>query len=648
MNNNKLLIQWVKKIFIFLMLVFFVFRCITATLFIPPQYSIWQLLGSFLLGLVYDAKWAAIACLPIVLLGFIKMLHAYNNNIARWCWIVYITLVSFLYLFMYGADFGHFAYVGTRLNASALNFFEDPNEMIGMLFQTYPMLLILIALAIAMLCMGWLYNTWYKKVKKIHGNNNASINYIWVYVLLGFFVYGKPWYKPLQRNDAMKIFSNKFNAYLALNPMQNFFTSLSFRKPMRSVDGLEKHKAFIASYFGNTNNNTLERSEIATNKVDTPKNIVIVLCESLSMYKTSMSGNILNPTPYMDSLTKQSTFFNRCFTPHFGTARGLFALTTGIPDVQLSKFSSRNADVVNNKPCVLNAMSNTNKYYFLGGSASFNNFKGIVNNIDGIQIVERGAFKAPEVNTWGISDKQLFIAAHNTFAKSTKPFAAIIQTSQNHRPFTVSRDDAACTFNNYTKKQLQENGFTEQAEYNAMKLFDFSVQHFIALAKTAPYFKNTLFVFVGDHGIAGNATAMYPNAWTTEKLGEEHVPLLFYAPWLAPQVRNEVVSQIDVLPTALGICGQSFQNKTMGRDLLNANKKSNYAFIIYHDEGDYGIVTDSTYYIKSTDFAKEQIVSTINNTTINAGANKQHITQLGTIADSYLAIARWCLVNVKK
>jgi phosphoglycerol transferase MdoB-like AlkP superfamily enzyme len=649
-NKNILLMQWVKRIFIFLMVVFFIFRCITAILFIPPQFSLGQLLGSFLLGLVYDTKWIAIACLPILLLGYIKPFHAYHNNIARWWWIVYITLISFFYIFMFGGDFGHFAYVGTRLNASGLNFFEDPDEMVGMLFQTYPMPLIITALVIAILCMIWLYNKWYKKIiTKYSNHKNFPLRFGWMVLLMSFFVYGKPWYKPLQRSDAMKVFTNKFNAYLALNPMQNFFTTLSFRKPMKNVAGLDKHATFMASYFNKMPPyNNIERSEVYNPlKTDTPKNIVVVLCESLSMYKTSMSGNVLNPTPYMDSLAKQSIFFNRCFTPHFGTARGLFALTTGIPDVQLSKFSSRNEEVVNGKPCLLNALEGYNQYYFLGGSASFNNFKGIINNINNVNIIERGAFNVPDVTTWGISDKQLFIAAHKKFEQSAKPFAAIIQTSQNHRPFAVSKDDAACTFNNYEKKVLQQNGFTEQAEYNAMKLFDFSVEHFITLARTAPYFKNTLFVFIGDHGVPGNATATYPSAWTQEKLGEEHVPLLFYAPWLQAQQRNEVVSQIDVLPTALSICGQSYTNKTMGRNLLSPLKKGNYAFIIYHDEGDYGIVTDSTYYIKSTDFAKEHMVSTLNNKPINKEGSKQAMQQLSAVADSYLSIARWCLVNVK-
>jgi glucan phosphoethanolaminetransferase (alkaline phosphatase superfamily) len=76
--------------------------------------------------------------------------------------------------------------------------------------------------------------------------------------------------------------------------------------------------------------------------LESKPNIVLVMCESFSMYKSNMSGNPLNTTPYFNQMADSGIFFEKCFSPHFSTARGLFALLTGIPDVQLSKFSTRN------------------------------------------------------------------------------------------------------------------------------------------------------------------------------------------------------------------------------------------------------------------------------------------------------------------
>jgi phosphoglycerol transferase MdoB-like AlkP superfamily enzyme len=652
-QDNKLvhisfLKQFIAKLFLYLICIFFLFRVITASMFMPQNGKVLPLLGSFLMGIVYDFKWIAILLLPIVLFSFIfKAFNPYHNKISKWFWIVFLVLGSFLYLFMFSADFGHFAYVGTRLNASALNFFEDPDEMIGMLFQSYPMPLILGCLLFALIFVGYLYIKLFNKIKL--KNKSTTLPFFAILAIVVFFVYGKPWISPLKRSDAMKVFNNKFNAYLALNPMQNFFTTLQMRKPLLKNNSLVNNQEFITTYFGQHNNASLQRNNISAFKKDTPVNIVVVLCESLSAYKTSLFGNALNTTPYLTKLANNGVLYDKCFTPHFGTARGLFALTTGIPDVQLSKFSSRNEDIINSKPCLFNELRTHEKYYFLGGSANFNNFRGIVNNINDVKIFERGSYKVPEVNTWGISDKQLFLAANEQFKNSSKPFAAIVQTSQNHRPYTVSAEDSMCTFNTYEKDSLKKYGFDNQNECNAMRLFDYSVEQFIETAKKEAYFKNTLFVFVGDHGIPGNANALFPNAWTTDKLSEEHVPLLFYAPnFLKPSVEPQVVSLIDVLPTALNIAGYNYTNTTMGRNVYNEPHNDNLAMIIYHDEGDYGLVSDSTYYTKSIDFKTEKLVPTIftsypwNDVTAQPLKNKYSY-----LADNYLDVARWCLINVK-
>ena len=47
-------------------------------------------------------------------------------------------------------------------------------------------------------------------------------------------------------------------------------------------------------------------------------------------------------------------------------------------------------------------------------------------------------------------------------------------------------------------------------EYNAFRYTDFCIAQFIEAAKKESYFKKTLFVFVGDHGLKGDAGNMLP------------------------------------------------------------------------------------------------------------------------------------------
>ena len=114
-------------------------------------------------------------------------------------------------------------------------------------------------------------------------------------------------------------------------------------------------------------------------------------------------------------------------------------------------------------------------------------------------------------------------------------------------------------------------------------------------------------VWKAMHGI-------YPKAWTEQRLSDEHVPLLFYAPaLLAPQKRPEAVSQIDVLPTIAGMIQQPYLNTTLGRDLLDSTKKENAAFIIYHAPGWIGVVNDDYFFRKNIRIKKEELVPVRNN-----------------------------------
>ncbi len=113
------------------------------------------------------------------------------------------------------------------------------------------------------------------------------------------------------------------------------------------------------------------------------------------------------------------------------------------------------------------------------------------------------------------------------------------------------------------------------------------------------------------------------------------MPLLFYAPYLlAPQRRAEVVSQIDVLPTIAGMVQQPYVNTTLGRDLLHQSKQNNYAFIIYHDEGRIGVVTDTYYFTKNLNFTEEHLYPTngelLSYTTAQQDSIKKKMTEVTT------------------
>ncbi len=647
-------IQWIIKLFIIYLSIFSAFRMATLLFFKPASIAVSSLFSSFWLGLQYDLRWIAIVLLPIACISLFPRFSPFYSERCKKGWAIYLAAITLLVLFFFGADFGHFAYVSTRLNASALNFAEDARISFEMLWQSYPMVWIFAGLLGAVAMMTWMFRKTHVSVEERNINvHKFSYRRIWhtiAIVLLAWFVFGFLSFTPLRWSDAFKMNDN-FKSYLALNPLQNFFSTLRFRSPVYNEDKAKKHYSVIRNFLQldrrNTSADTYERMiHPGSNALESKPNIVLVICESFSMYKSTMSGNPLSSTPFFNELCKDGIFFDRCFSPTFGTARAVFAVLTGIPDVQLSKFSSRNLQSLN-QYTIINSFEGYGKMYFIGGSSDFNNFRGLINNINEVQIFEEGKFTSPKLNVWGISDKNLFLEADKVMKQQTKPFFTIIQTSDNHRPYSIPADDKDFVPRKVSDEELKEYGFESPEEFNAFCYTDYCFRKFMEAAKQSSYFDNTIFVFVGDHGVEGNAAATYPKAWTEQRLNDEHVPLLFYAPaLLTPQKREETVSQIDVLPTLANMVFQPYINKTLGRNLLNTKDKEDAAFIIHHDEGKIGVVNNDYFYSKNLWITKEELVPVRGGlpvlTVKQSDSVKQHLSEL---TSAIYETAKWMLVN---
>ena len=649
-------IQWLIKVFFIYLLIFTAFRVATVIAFKPASIRLTELGPSFWLGLKYDLRWISFILLPIAVLSVFPKLSPFYSERLKKIWTVYLAIVTLLVLFFYGADFGQFAYVNARLNADALVFAEDPRESLQMVWQSYPVIWILIGLFGAVLMMIWMF-------RRIHvgiEGRNVSIHkfefrrrwHLVALLVLGWFIYGFFTAWPLNFFRAFSL-NDEFKSNLALNPLQNFFTTLRFRDPDYNTEAKKYYKRivrFLQPVHPLTRSAPYTRLSLPGSKAfESQPNVVLVICESFSMYKSSMSGNPLNSTPYFNELTKQGIFFERCFTPSFGTARGVFGIITGTPDVQLSKFATRNEESVNQRT-IINDFEGYEKLYFIGGRSQFNNFSGLIKNIDGVKIYEEGSYTSQKLNVWGISDKNLFLEANNILAAQKKPFFSIIQTADNHRPFNIPEEDEDFKPPVIAQEELLKFGFESQDEFNAFAYTDYCFKKFIEAAKQEAYFNNTIFVFIGDHGVEGNASAIYPNAWTEQRLSEEHVPLLFYAPSLiSPDLRTETISQIDVLPTIAGMIQQPYTNTTLGRDVLDPRKRENAAFIIYHAPGWIGVVNDDFFYRKNIRINKEELVSVKANAVRldqpSQDSVKKHMSEL---TSAMYETARWMLLNNKE
>lgn len=662
------LLRWIFSVVLVFIATMTIFRFIFLWRYNPPGKAFSG--SAFIMGLRFDTKFACMIGLTILILCAVPLLNPFKNFKAKKFWNIFIPLLFIVLLFFYGADYYHYDYLHQRLNASVLNYLEDAGISFNMMWETYPLLRIALLFIVLAVLARWFFGKLLVRYQTENSfNKRKGIGfYIIAVLLLAQCIIGKivvkPGQFPLRWSDAYTL-SDDFKANLALNPFQSFFSSLNFRGTY-DIKKVKELYPLMVKQFGVTTFDSValnyERKVTATDTFINKPNVVLVICESFSAYKSSMYGNPLNTTPYFNNMCNNGIFFDRCFTPAYGTARGVWATVTGIPDVESPKTASRNPNAVN-QHTIINDFKEYEHFYFLGGDPTWANIQGLLaNNISGLHIHDQNNAKADAVDVWGISDKNLFLEANDILKQQTKPFFSIIQTADNHRPYTIPKEDEKEFIKtNFPADSLQKYGFESNNEMNAFRYTDFCFQKFIEAAKKEKYFDNTIFIFVGDHGIPGNSADMFPKSWREKVLTAEHVPLLFYAPkLLQPKKIHEVCSQLDVLPSVAHLAKISYRNNTFGRNLFDTIPSlkdqyqtiislPHYAFIFDEGAKNIGLVSDEYYFLKNLRSGKEDMVSVINNDAVPSNPVTDNLkVYLSRLTDAYYQTAKYLMLNNKK
>ena len=615
------LIRWIVSLAVVFLVVMSLLRVGLYLMYTHDRLPLAQSWPAFWLGLRFDLRIVASAMLPLFVLGGVSFFNAFKSTFGRRFWLTLLGLFSAGLLVFYVADFLHFRYLNQRLNASVLGFLVDAKISAGMVWQSYPVMRILLGVLLILGGLIAVIVVLHRRAATVTATLRRSARVTWFVVTLFLCllaIFGRAGQYPLRWSDAFNL-RNDALANLALNPVQSFLSSLDFRASGYELAKVRTHYPAMSAYLGvpapDREQLAFDRQVAARSGVTTRRpNVVVVICESFSAYKSSMWGNPLDTTPFFKGLCQQGLFFDNCYTPHYGTARGVWATLTGIPDVEAVETASRNPALVD-QHTIISDFRGYEKLYFIGGSSSWANIRGLLtNNIKGLKLYEEDSYRSPRVDVWGISDKNLFREANEVLGRETTPFFAVIQTADNHRPYTIPEEDLV----EFKKIDvpvdvLKRCGFDSLEEMNAFRYTDYCFKKFFEAARQSAYFDNTIFVFVGDHGIDGNAGTMFPPAWTEQELTSYHVPLLYYGPkFVAPRRVHAVASMVDILPTLAGIVNIPYRNNAMGRDLLRQLEldggQSNAAFVIDRHNGWIGLVQEQHFARHRFDGTRPELV----------------------------------------
>jgi phosphoglycerol transferase MdoB-like AlkP superfamily enzyme len=295
-------------------------------------------------------------------------------------------------------------------------------------------------------------------------------------------------------------------------------------------------------------------------------NIVLISVESLSAEFMAAFGNTQNMTPTLDSLIPHSLFFSNMYATGTRTVRGLEALSLSIAPTPGQSIVRRpnNEDMFTLGSIFKNKGYDTR--YIYGGNSFFDNM-GPYFSANSYKVIDSRDFAKDEVTfttAWGACDEDIFnktIKECDESFNNKKLFYNHVMTVSNHRPFT------------FPKGKINSYNPDDKTREGGVAYTDWAIGNFIKQAKQKAWFANTIFVIVADHCASAAGKVELP-------VTGYHIPALIYAPSLVkPQNMNRLMSQIDLLPTLLGLINLPYQSKFMGYNMFTLEAGRERAFI---------------------------------------------------------------------
>ena len=529
-----------------------------------------QQLLAFFHGVWFDNVTACYILLLPLAVGFICALFNYFGRRLYQALTTFILVFYLIAFALSAANIPYFRYFFKNINSSVLNWMEYGTTTLEMMFQE-PSYWIAIA-GFFFLSAAYIYLVkkgfafYINKLAEIKKERYSLARILGVFVigagsvgLCLFGIRGRTGYNPIKVSAAYYC-NDPFLNQLGLNPAYNLLiTSLDdARSENRKLQLMDEQDALanVSEYLDLTARTSpnFVRPVIATGKPN-KMNVIMIFMESMSADLIGAYDGEKSLTPFLDSLYTKSISFRNIYSAGIHTNHGLYSTLYSFPTI-LKRNAMKGSDIPNytGLPTILKDNGYQN-LFFMTHEAQYDNMNAFLRTNGYQHIYSEENYPASEVvNSFGVPDDYLFeyaLPVINRQATQKDPFFASILTISNHPPYIVPEWFKA-------KSQEKEDQIVEYADY--------CLKQFMQEASRQPWFDNTLFVFLGDHGkMVGNPESEMPDSYN-------HIPLMFYSSSIESNEVEGLGGQIDIAPTLLGMLNIGYQKHHLGVDLLKEER----------------------------------------------------------------------------
>ena len=300
------------------------------------------------------------------------------------------------------------------------------------------------------------------------------------------------------------------------------------------------------------------------------RNVVVFIMESMSAEHSAYlcpevyaDREVKGFTPFLDSLMQNGLVFKRMYANGTRSIQAMPSVLGSIPSFRTPfVLMPQSLGESRQLPAML-ADKGYATLFFCGSEHGSMGFGAYARSAGVERLVSREARHGTGDfdGYWGIWDEPFLQFMGEELAATPEPFFATLFTLSSHHPFVVPEQYAATLPDGYTRI------------HKGVAYDDQAFRRFFHRFGGEEWFRRTIFVFVADHVSSekfAEKTRSYP--------GNMHIVGFIHTPdgALQGEVR-EVTQQLDIMPTVLGLTGNTEPYFAFGHDVLNEPQRPRWS-----------------------------------------------------------------------
>ncbi len=321
-------------------------------------------------------------------------------------------------------------------------------------------------------------------------------------------------------------------------------------------------------------------------------NVFIIILESFGAAHMKSVSDQFEPdapsfTPFLDSLVNQGYLFANAYNNGARSTDALPAIWASIPSFDV-QFLSMPQSVASYRalPAILSDKG-YGSAFFHGSVRQSMGFVAFGKAVGVKEFYSREDYEKERGTNdfdgkWGIWDHCFLSYVAEKTALMKQPYLATLFTLSSHHPYLLPPG--------FEQKRYPEGKLPIQ---RAIAYSDDALRSFFAEIAKQPAFANTLFVITGDHASGADNEKYLKTPYN------HAVPILLYYPGkvlngqLLKGRDTAPANHIDIMPTLLGLLGNTEPYFAFGRDLFATPD----GYSINSIQGTYDVVSDSLLYL---------------------------------------------------